>query len=96
MQSASLRPFLSAVMPKLKKEEIGSLSKPERQKLPRFYAQELAAHGLVRNLAEASKFSPAKVTEFLYSNSSYTKFTQATRECKIMRAFARFKNDVCI
>ena len=47
----------------------------------------------MRNLAKVAKLSPSKVREFLHSNTSFTKFTQATRKIKKMRAFARFKKE---
>ena len=82
-------------MPRVKKEQLGSLSKSERQKLQRLYTQGFEAYGSVRNLSKAAKFSPSKVREFLYSKTSYTSFTQATLKFKRMRAFARFKNEIC-
>ena len=81
-------------MPKLKKEEAGSLSKYERQKLQRLYTQGAAAYGSVRNLAEASMLPLSKVRQFLHSKDSYTKFTLAGRKLKRMRAFARFSNEI--
>ena len=54
-------------MPKLKKEEAGSLSKYERQKLQRLYTQGAAAYGSVRNLAKASRLPVSKVGQFLHS-----------------------------
>ena len=81
-------------MPRVKKEELRSLSKSERQKLQRLYTQGFAAYGSVRNLANAAKLSPSKVREFLHSKTSYTRFTQATRKFKTMRAFARFKGEI--
>ena len=81
-------------MPKVKKEELGSLSKSERQKLQRLYTQGFAAYGSVRNLAKAAKLSPSNVREFLHSKTSYTRFTEATRNFKRMRAFARFKGEI--
>ena len=81
-------------MPKVKKEELGSLSKSERQKLQRLYTQGFAAYGSVRSLAKAANLSPSKVREFLHSNASSTRFTQATHEFKRMRAFARFKGEI--
>ena len=80
-------------MPKLKKEEAGSLSKYDRQKLQRLYTQGAAAYGSVRNLAEASRLPVSKVRQFFYSKASYTKFISATRKIKRMRALSRFKND---
>ena len=80
-------------MPKLKREEAGSFSKCERQKLQRLYTQGGAAYGSVRNLAKASNLSVSKVRQFLHSNSSYTKITLATRKFKGMNAFARFKSE---
>ena len=81
-------------MPKHKKEVIGSLSKSERQKLQKLYTKGYAAYGSVRNLSKASKLPESKVRQFLHSKTSYTRFTQATRKLKRMRAFARFKNEI--
>ena len=81
-------------MPKLKREEAGSLSKSERQKLKRLYTQGGAAYGSVRNLVKASNLPVSKVRQFLHSKPSYTKFTLATRKFKRMKAFARFKNEI--
>ena len=81
-------------MPKLKREEGGSLSKPERQKLQRLYTQGGAAYGSVRNLVKASNLSVSKVRQFLHSKLSYTKFTLAPRKFKRMKALARFKNEI--
>ena len=85
--------MLSTVIPRVKKEELGSPSKSERQNLHRIYTQEFEAYGSVRNLAKAAKLSPSKVKEFLHSKTSYTRFTQATRKFKGIRAFARFKDE---
>ena len=81
-------------MPKLKREEVGPLSKSERQRLQRLYTQGGAAYGSVRNLVEASNLSVSKVRPFLHSKPSYTKFTLATRKFKRMKAFARFQNEI--
>ena len=81
-------------MPRVKKEGLGSLSKSERQNLQRLYTQRYAAYGSVCNLAKAAKLSPSKVREFLHSKTSFTRFTQATRKYKRMRAFVRFKNEI--
>ena len=80
-------------MPKVDKEGLGSPSKSEQQKLQRIYTQGFAAYGSVRNLAKVAKLSPSKVREFLHSKTSFTRFTQATRKFKRIRAFARFKNE---
>ena len=81
-------------MPKLKREEAGSLSKSERQKLQRLYTQGGAAYGSVRNLVKSSNLSVSKVRQFLHSRPSFTKFTLATRKFKRMKAFARCKNEI--
>ena len=81
-------------MPKLKIEEAGSLSKYERQKLQRLCTQGTAAYGSVRNLAKASRLPVSKVTRFLHSKDSYTKFILAARKFKRIRAFARFRNEI--
>ena len=93
-QPVSLPTLLSIVMPRVKKEELESLSISERQKLQRLYTQGFAACGSVCNLAKAAKLSPSKVRKFLHSKTSSTRFTQATRKFKRMRAFARFKNEI--
>ena len=80
-------------MPKLKREEAGSLSKSERQKLQSLYTQGGAAYGSVRILVKASNLSVSKARLFLHSKCSYRKFTLATRKFKRMKAFARFKNE---
>ena len=82
-------------MPQLTKEEAGSLSKYERQKLQRLYTQGAAVYGSVCNLAKTSRLPVSKVRHFLHSKASYTKFTQAARKFKRMRDFARFKNEIC-
>ena len=81
-------------MPRVVKEELGSLSKSERKKLQILYTQGFAAYGSVRNLAKAAKLSPSNVREFLQSKTSFTSLTQATRKFKRMRAFARFRNEI--
>ena len=84
--------MLSTVMPRVKKEELRSVSKSERQKLQRLYTQGFATYGFVRNLEKAAKLSPSKVREFLHSKISFTRFTQATGKFKRKRAFVRFKD----
>ena len=81
-------------MPKPKKEEAGSLSKYERQKLQRLYTKGAAAYGSVRNLAKTSRLPLSKVRQFLFSKASSTKFTLATQKFKIIRAFASFRNEI--
>ena len=80
-------------MPKLKREEAGTILKYERQQLQRLNTQGAAADGSVRNLAKTSRLPVSKVRQFLHSKASYTKFTSATRKFKRMRAFPRFKNE---
>ena len=75
-------------MPKLKREEAGSLSKSERQKLQRLYTQGAAVYGSVRNLVKASNLSASNVRQFLHSKPSYTKVTLARRKFKLMKVFA--------
>ena len=83
-------------MPKISREEAGSLSKSERQKLHRLYTQYGAAYGSVRNLVKASNLSVSKKRQFLFLHSkpSYRKFTPATRKLKRMNAFDRFINEL--
>ena len=80
-------------MPKLKREEAGSLSKCERQKRQRLYTQGGAAYGSVRNLVKASNLSVSEVRQFLHSKPSYTNFTPSTRNFKQMKAFAGFQKE---
>ena len=51
-------------MSKLKKEETGSISQSERQKLQRLYTQGGAADESVRNLVKASNLSVSKLRPF--------------------------------
>ena len=81
-------------MPQLKKEEAGSPSKYERQKLQGLYTQGAAAYGAVCNLTKASRLPVSKVRQFLHSKDSYTNFTLVARKIKRMRAFARFRNEL--
>ena len=81
-------------MPKLKREEAGSLPKSEPQKLQRLYTQGGAAYGSVRNLVKASNLSVSKGRQFSHSKPFYTKFTLATRNFKRIKASARFKNEI--
>ena len=81
-------------MPRLKKEEAGSLSISERQKLQRLYTQGDAAYGSVRNLVKASKLSVSMLRQFLHSKPSYTKLTLATRNFKRMKVFAKSENGI--
>ena len=86
--------MLSTVMPKVRKDELGSRSKSEPKKLQRLYTQGFAAYGSACSLAKAVKLSPLKVRELLHSKSSNSKFTKATRKLSTMRAFARFKYEI--
>ena len=81
-------------MPKLKREEAGSLSELERQKLQRLYTQGGAAYGSVRNLVKASNLSVSKVIQILHSKHSYTKFTLATSQFKRMKVYSRFRIEI--
>ena len=81
-------------MPKLNKEQAGSLSKYERHKQQRLCTQGAAAYGSVRNLAKSSRLPVSNVRQFLHSKVSYTKFTLATRKLMERRAFTRFRNEI--
>ena len=81
-------------MPKPRREEAGSLSESERQKLQRLYTKRGGASPSVGNLVKASNLSVSKVRRFLHSKPSYTKSILATRKFKRMKAFARFKNEI--
>ena len=81
-------------MPKLKRQEAGSLSKSERQKLQRLYTQGGEAYGSVRNLVETSYLSVSKVRQYLHSKPLYIKFTLATLNLEQMKAFASFKKEI--
>ena len=81
-------------MPKQKREETGSLSKSERQKLQRLYTHGPVGYGSVRNLAKAIKLLFYKVRHFLHSKDSYSKFTLATRKFRRIRAFGKNKNEI--
>ena len=62
--------------------------------MQRLYTQGVAAYVSVRNLAKAANLSQSNIREVLHSKTSYTRFTQATRKFKGMRAFARFKGEI--
>ena len=81
-------------MPELKIEEAVSLSKYERQKLQRLYAQGAAAYGSVRNLAKASRLPVTKLRQFLHSKASLTKINLAAQKFKRMSVFARLRNEI--
>ena len=76
-------------------EEAGSLSKYERQKLQRLYTQGAATFGSICKLAKASRLPVSKVRQFLHSKATYTKFTLATQKGNRMRAFDKFRNEIC-
>ena len=75
-------------------EGAGFLSRSEKQKVQKLYSEVSAAYGSVKNLTKASKIPISKVQYFLNSKSSYTKFKEATRKFRRMRAFARFQNEI--
>ena len=81
-------------MPNQKREEAGSHSEYESQKLQRLYTQGGGAYGSVRNLVKTSNVSVSKVRQFLHWKPSYTKFTLVTRNLKRKKALARFKNEI--
>ena len=81
-------------MPKKNRERAGFLSRFEKQKLQKFCSEGSAAYGSVKNLTNASKLRVSEVQCFLHSKSSYTRFIQATRNFRRMRAFARFRNEI--
>ena len=81
-------------IPQLQREEAGSLSKSEHQKLQRLWTQGGGAYGSVWDLVKANNPSVTKVRQFLHSKFSYTKFTFATQKFKWIKAFARFKKEV--
>ena len=45
-------------------------------------------------MAKASRLPVSKVTQFLHSKDSYTKFSLATQKFKRVRAFARSRNEI--
>ena len=81
-------------MSKPTREEAGSPSKHERQKLQRLYTQGDAAYGSVRNLVKASNLPVSKVRQMLHSKPSNTKYTLGTRKFMRMKALARLKNGI--
>ena len=80
-------------MPRKKTEETGCLSNYERRKLQKLYSQGGAAYGSVQNLVKASKVPISEVRHFLYSKTSYPRFSQSTRNFRRMKAFARLGNE---
>ena len=82
-------------MPTLKKEKAGSLSRPDRLKLQRLYTQGGAVDGSVRNLVKTSKLPLSKLRLFLHPKHLLTKYNLAKGIFKRMKAFDRFKNEIC-
>ena len=78
-------------MPKAKREEAGSLSKIERQKMYRLYREGCAASGSVRNLVKPFNPPVPTLKQFLHWKPSFTKFTLATRKFRGMKSFARVR-----
>ena len=81
-------------MPQKKREGAGFFSRSEKQKLQKLYSEGSAAYGSVKKLTQASKLPVSKMRYFVHSRSSYTRFNQATRQFRRMRAFARFQNEI--
>ena len=81
-------------MPKLKGEEAGSFSKPERRKLQGLYKYGNAAYWFVRNSLRASFLSVSKNSQFLFSKPSYRKYNLIRRELKRINAFAKIKKEI--
>ena len=81
-------------MPKPNREEAGSPSKSEGQKLQRLYTEGGIAYWSLRNLVKAGNVSVRKVRDFLLSKRSYTNITLTTRNFRRLKAFARFRNEI--
>ena len=81
-------------MSKPKREEAGSFSKNERQKMQILYTQGCAAFGSVPILVKTSNLPVSEVRQFLLLKRSYTKIALATRIFKRLKAFAAFQNEV--
>ena len=90
-----LRHWFWITQPKLRREEAGSISKSESQKLQRLYRQGGAAYGSVRNLVKASNLPVSKVRQLLHSKLYFIKVTLATRKFKRMNASARIRKELC-
>ena len=84
-------------LPQLPREEAGSPSKSECEKLQRLYTQSGAAYGSLLNLVNTSNLTVSKVRRFLHSKYFNTKDTFALSKFKRMEAFAIFTFEIwCI
>ena len=79
-------------IPLPRREESGSRSKYECQKLQRLYTQSGAACVSVHSLVKASNLAVSKVRQSFHSKHSHTKVILATGTFKRKKAFARFEN----
>ena len=79
-------------MSKTMREETGSFSKYNHQKLQRLYTQGGSLYRSVQNLVKTSRLPASKVRQFLHRKRSHTKFTFAMRNFRRMKAFASFIN----
>ena len=89
-----LQLWLWIKMPKPKSEEAGSLSKYERQNLQKLFTQGGAAFASVRSSVETGSLPVSKVSQFIHSKPSYTKFPLATSKFQRMKAFASINNEI--
>ena len=73
---------------------VGSLSLSERLKLNKLYRSGPAAFGSLNNLVKLSGLPRVKVSQFLLSKPSYTKFKNRRRKFPRLQVKARFINDI--
>ena len=79
------------------KNEAGSLSKHEHQKVQCFYTQGGAASGSLKNIVEASRLAVSKTRQFFLSKPSHTKITFAARNFEKINKIVWFKTEkLCI
>ena len=81
-------------MPKQKMEELGSLSKSEKERLNRLYSRGRAAYGSIQSLSKASGLSKKKEEKFLQTKTSYTKFGPPIRCFRRLQAFSNYIKEI--
>ena len=92
-QPAPIPTLLSTVMARGKKRSLNPFQNLNDKSWRDFTREDLQQMVLCAIWQKNAKLSPSKVREFLRSKTSYTRFTQAIRKFKKMRAFARFKDE---
>ena len=88
---SSPKMLLNQIAKTIEREEVGSLSNFEHQKLQRMYTQGGAARRSVQNLVKAFRLPASKLRQSLHSKLSYTEIILTTSKLKRFKVFDRFR-----